>query len=84
MSQSEKDKGKFPCNVDFLSNLQLCYNKMDEIGLTMRREEQVYQVELADRLAKGLTGDAAIKHYNEWMEKFGMAHLKVNTNCNVQ
>ena len=45
MSQSEKYKGKLPCNVDFLSNLQLCCNKIDEIGLTMRREEQVYQAE---------------------------------------
>lgn len=27
MSQSEKYKGKLPCNVDFLSNLQLCCNK---------------------------------------------------------
>ena len=27
MPQSEKHKGKLPCNVDFLPNLQLCCNK---------------------------------------------------------
>lgn len=26
--------------------------------------------------AKGITGDAAVKHYNEWMDKAGMSHLK--------
>lgn len=50
---------------------------MEELGKTMRREEQVYKAELADRLAKGLQGDAAIEHYNEWMEKAGMKHLMV-------
>ena len=26
---------------------------------------------------QGLTGDAAVKHYNEWMDRHGMSHLKV-------
>jgi hypothetical protein len=42
----------------------------------MREEERVYAAELKDRLAKGITGDAAVKHYNEWMDKAGMSHLK--------
>lgn len=50
---------------------------MEELGNTMLREEQAYKAELADRLAKGLQGDAAIGHYNEWMEKAGMTHLMV-------
>ena len=28
--------------------------------------------ELADRKRQGLTGDAAIKHYNDWMDFHGM------------
>lgn len=42
----------------------------------MREEERVYAAELKDRLAKGITGDAAVKHYNEWMDKAGMSYLK--------
>lgn len=60
-----------------LTELQQVAKNMDELGSTMRREEQVYKAELADRLAKGLQGDAAIGHYNEWMEKAGMRHLMV-------
>lgn len=29
-----------------------------------------------DGTAKGITGDAAVQHYNEWMDKAGMSHLK--------
>lgn len=50
---------------------------MEQLGNTIRHEEQVCQAELADRLAKGLTGDAAIEHYNEWMTKAGLKHLTV-------
>jgi len=60
-----------------LSTLRQISDSMEELGKTMRREEQVYKAELADRLAKGLQGDAAIEHYNEWMEKAGMKHLMV-------
>ena len=58
-----------------LSILRQISDNMEELGNTIRREEQVYKAEFADRLAKGLTGDAAIGHYNEWMEKAGMKHL---------
>lgn len=60
-----------------LSTLRQISDSMEELGNTMRKEDQVYKAELADRLAKGLTGDAAIGHYNEWMEKAGMKHLMV-------
>ena len=61
----------------FLSTLQRVSDNMEQIGNTIRHEEQVCQAELADRLAKGLTGDAAIEHYNEWMTKAGLKHLTV-------
>lgn len=60
-----------------LSTLRQISDSMEEIGDSLRREEQVYKDELADRLAKGLQGDAAIGHYNEWMRKAGMKHLMV-------
>ena len=60
-----------------LSTLKQISDSMEDLGNSMRREEQVYKAELADRLAKGLQGDAAIGHYNEWMENAGMTHLMV-------
>ena len=61
---------------DILTQLQRISNQHDCIGRDMREEERVYAAELKDRLAKGITGDAAVKHYNEWMDKAGMSHLK--------
>ena len=45
------------------------------MGMQMRKEAAVARQELADR--RGLTGDAAIAHYNEWMQRFGMDYLMV-------
>jgi hypothetical protein len=39
-----------------LSTLKQISDSMEELGNSMRREEQVYKAELADRLAKGLQG----------------------------
>ena len=61
---------------DILTQLQRISNQPDCIGRDMREEESVYAAELDDRLAKGITGDAAVQHYNEWMDKAGMSHLK--------
>ncbi|MCH3995426.1 MAG: hypothetical protein LKE54_10380 [Prevotella sp.] len=61
-----------------ISTLRQISDSMEELGNTMRKEEQVYKAELADRLVKGLSGDAAIKHYNDWMIKAGMNYLKVH------
>lgn len=47
------------------------------MGIQMRKEAAVARQELADRQHKGLTGDAAIAHYNEWMQRYGMEHLMV-------
>ena len=61
---------------DILTQLQQISNQLDCIGRDRREEERVYAAELEDRLAKGITGDAAVQHYNEWMDKAGMSHLK--------
>ena len=47
------------------------------MGKQIRNEATVARHELADRQRKGLTGDAAIAHYNEWMQRYGMEHLMV-------
>ena len=47
------------------------------MGKQIRNEAAVARKELADRQRKGLTGDAAIAHYNEWMQRYGMEHLMV-------
>lgn len=39
-----------------LSMLKQISDSVEELGNTMRKEDQVYKAELADRLAKGLTG----------------------------
>ena len=48
------------------------------MGKTIRNEGQVWRAELEERQRMGLQGDAAIKHYNEWMQRYGMEHLMVN------
>ena len=55
--------------------LQQIASDLERINRDLRREEQVMSEELRDRRAKGLEGDAAIKHYNEWMAASGMEHL---------
>lgn len=54
-----------------LTELQQVAKNMDELGSTMHQEEQVYKAELADRLAKGLQGDAAIGQYTGLKDKVG-------------
>ncbi len=62
---------------DVLKELEDIAKKLDTINTQMNDEERVWAEELADRKRQGLTGDAAVKHYNEWMDKHGMEHLKV-------
>ena len=45
------------------------------MGKRLRMENIVIGLEKADRQRKGLTGDAAFNHFNEWMQRYGMEHL---------
>ena len=58
--------------------LQDISDSLDSLNRELAKEEKVWAEELAARKRKGLTGDAAIKHYNEWMERHGMSHLIVS------
>ena len=60
-----------------VDRLQEIESQMEAIGENIRKEEQVYRAELEERQRLGLHGEAAIKHYNKWMKKYGMEHLMV-------
>ena len=62
---------------DILKELEDIADKLDALNDQMNDEERVWAEELADRKRQGLPGDEAVKHYNEWMERPGMSHLKV-------
>ena len=62
---------------DVLKKLEDITDKLDALNDQMNDEERVWAEELAERRRQGLTGDAAVKHYNEWMDRHGMGHLKV-------
>jgi len=60
-----------------LNTLKRIEHDAESIGKAIRNEGQVYRAELEERQRMGLHGDAAIKHYNEWMQRNGMEHLMV-------
>ena len=62
---------------DVLKKLEDITDKLDALNDQRNDEERVWAEELAERKRQGLTGDAAVKHYNEWMDRHGMGHLKV-------
>ena len=64
---------------NILSKLADIKRRLNNISQEMKRENQVYMQERNERLRLGLTGDDAVRHYNEWMEREGMGHLKVKT-----
>lgn len=65
-------------NMDYsLKKLQGISDALDDLNRELNDEEKVWAEELADRKRLGLEGRAAIAHYNEWMDKHGMGHLKV-------
>ena len=60
-----------------LNTLKRIEHDAEAMGKTIRNEGQVWRAELEERQRMGLQGDAAIKHYNEWMQRYGMEHLMV-------
>lgn len=55
--------------------LQLIAEHLERINRDLQNEGQVWDAEMKDRIAKGLEGEAAIEHYNQWMKAAGMEHL---------
>ena len=69
-------------NTIYMANLKKQLNgilsETIALGDRIQREGAVYRMELEERQRLGLTGDAAVKHYNDYMDKHGMSYLKVN------
>lgn len=62
---------------DILKKLQVIDNGLKEIDTQINEEARIQAEELAERKHLGLKGSTAIAHYNEWMDKHDMGHLKV-------
>lgn len=60
-----------------LDTLKHIERQLSDFGKRIGMERRVFQAELEDRLRLGLQGDAAIKHYNEWMQRYGLEYLMV-------
>lgn len=57
--------------------LERIERRLFELNNEMRSEALICRQELEERLELGLTGDAAIQHYNDYMEKHEMYHLMI-------
>lgn len=60
--------------------LQQIASDLERINRDLYNESDVWDAELRDRQAKRLEGEAAIEHYNAWMQAAGMEHLMTAKN----
>lgn len=63
---------------DPLQELRRVEKALKELGRELREELRVSAAEMADRQRLGLTGEEAIRHYNDWMMLHGLGHLVVD------
>jgi len=61
-----------------LDELKRIERDVRELGRRMREENRIMAAEQADRLRLGITGDAAVQHFNDWMMLHGLPHLVVD------
>ena len=60
-----------------LKNLKDILKQLSDLNAQMNKEAKVFAAEQEERERLGLTGDAAVEHYNEWMKRHGMERLMV-------
>lgn len=60
------------------AQLESILDQLEVLHETMQLESSVQRAELRDRTRRGLTGDDAIKHYNDWMRRYGFDYLAVD------
>lgn len=60
-----------------LAELKSIERDMKELGRNLREEHRICQAELVDRLRLGLSGEDAIRHYNDWMMLHDLPHLVI-------
>lgn len=63
---------------DPLQELRRVEKALKELGRELREDLRVSAAEMADRQRLGLTGEEAIRHYNDWMMLHGLRHLVVD------
>ena len=63
--------------IQILDTLKRIEQDAFNMGKIIREEERVTRQELEERLRLDLHGDAAIRHYNDWMKRHNMEHLMV-------
>ena len=60
-----------------LKNLKDILKQLNDLNAQMNKEAKFFAAEQEERERLGLTGDAAVEHYNEWMKRHGMERLMV-------
>lgn len=62
---------------DQLAELKRIERDMKELGRKIREEHRICQAEMVDRLRLRLSGEDAIRHYNDWMMLHDLPHLVI-------
>lgn len=63
---------------DPLAELKRIERELKELGRQIREENRICAAELCDRQRRGLQGEEAIRHFNDWMMLHGLRHLVVD------
>lgn len=63
---------------DPLKELKRIERELKELERRQREENRIMAAELADRQRRGLTGDDAVRHWNDWMLLHDLPHLVID------
>lgn len=63
---------------DPLKELKRIEREFKELERRQREENRIMAAELADRLRRGLTGEDAVRHWNDWMLLHDLPHLVID------
>lgn len=62
---------------DPLNELRRIERALKELERRQREEHRIMAAELADRQRRGLTGEDAVRHWNDWMLLHALPHLVI-------
>ncbi len=63
---------------DPLSELRRIERELKELERRQREENRIMAAELVDRQRRGLTGEDAVMHWNDWMLLHDLPHLVID------
>lgn len=72
------NKNKSTMSKSKLEELKAIYDFLDSINQDMLEEERQCKAELEERTRLNLHGDAALEHYNAWMQRAHLEHLMIH------